>query len=563
MGRLISAIRSFLPALALYAVCLALTQPPYFGDTLFYAEDVLQFRSGHWSMRFNPLWEFGHVLWRPIGALLAPLALAWVPDSIAWTPTLKITVGLIILSQIFGALTVVLFYDLIREFVSSLWIRMILIGAFIWMNPFLAYSQAGVPYVAALFFLTLAVWLQFKYVPSTKLAVGISVALGMAVLLWFPFVLVVPAAALLGTFFYEGIFPQRKESWLHPVTVGVLTCLLVAAGIGAGGWLAGARSSADFLAWYEDAKHGWSQNRQWLRAVSGITRLFFELGNDGLYIKRFVLKDPYSPPLSLLDLFRFSLWKIAAGYVFLGGIVVLAAFSRRARPALIGLTLAAGPLLFFSLFLFEPGSPERFMPILPFLFLALAAGWDAAGRVAPILKASTLVVLCLIPIANAPLFMGGLSSELRTAADRLADYRQHAQSQDLLITVTFNDPLTRLIDRRPLHPANRPSQIPTYGVIEVAANTAPRWRERFADETFRQWKQNKQVWISKSLLRDRPEPYVNWVEGDSPSAHWRDFYEFMTRLSYDRETARSDGFVRLAPSPANRLLLQELLSAKN
>lgn len=562
MGKLIRSIRPFLPGLALYVLFLALTQPPYFGDTVFYAEDVLQFRSGHWSSRFNPLWEFGHLLWRPIGFLLAPLALAGVPDSIAWTPTLKMIVGLIVTSQLFGALTVVLFDDLIRGFIGSLWIRMVLIGAFIWMNPFLAYSQAGVPYVSALFFLTLAVWLQIKYSLSAKLAAWTSVALSVSVLLWFPFVLVVPAAAFIGTFFSEGIVPRKKTAWLHPLIVGALTGFLVTVGISAGGWLAGARSPADFFAWYEDAQHGWNQNRQWLRAVSGITRLFFELGNDGLYLKRFTLKDPYSPPLSVLDLIRFSLWKIAAGYILLGATAALAVCSRRARPAAMALALAGGPLLFFSIFLFEPGSPERFMPILPFLFVALAAGWNMPGRLAPALKASTLLALCLIPIANSPTFLRGLSSDLETAVDRLVDYRQHAQPQDLLITVTFNDPLTRLIDRRPLHPANRPSQVPTYAVIEVAANTAPHWRERFAGETLRQWKENKQVWISKSLLKNRPEPYVYWVEGDSPSAHWQDFYEFMSRLSYDRETARPDGFVRLAPSPGNRLLLQELSAAK-
>ena len=564
MGKLISSTRPFLLGFALYVACVALTQPPYIGDTLTHAADVLQFRSGSWPSRFNPLWEFGHLLWRPMGALLAPLTLAWIPDSIAWTPMLKISLGLMAISKILGALTIILFDGLIQYFGISTWVRVVLLVAFIWMNPFLGYSQAGVPYVPALFFLTLAVWLQIKYQPSTRIIAGTSIALATAVLLWFPFVLVVPAAAALGVLFHAGGIPRKKEAWLHPLFIGTITGALVVFALIAGSWLAGARSPSDFWAWYEDAKHGWTQNRQWLRAVSGITRLFFELGNDGFYLKRFVLKDPYSAPLSVVDLFRVSLWKIAVGYLLLGGIVALTVYSKRARPAAIALAVAGVPLLFFSIVVFEPSSPERFMPLLPFILLALAASWNTAGRLSPLLKASTLAALCLIPIANSGRFARVFSSsDVEAAVARLVDYRQHAQPRDLLTTITFNDPLARLIERQPLHPINRPAPVPTYGVIEVAVNTAPRWRERFAEETLRQWKQNNQVWISKSLLKDRPEPYVYWVEGDSPAAQWRDFYEFMTRLSYDRETARPDGFVRLAPSPTNRLFLEGLASGKN
>jgi len=52
-------------------------------------------------------------------------------------------------------------------------------------------------------------------------------------------------------------------------------------------------------------------------------------------------------------------------------------FSVILRVIVLMLAALAGlPLLVFAVFLFEPSSPERFLPGLPFLLFAMAAGWN-------------------------------------------------------------------------------------------------------------------------------------------------------------------------------------------
>ena len=52
-------------------------------------------------------------------------------------------------------------------------------------------------------------------------------------------------------------------------------------------------------------------------------RAFFNLGNDGMILKRFVFKDPYAP-VSVLDLVRLSLWKLCLVYAALLALVLAA-----------------------------------------------------------------------------------------------------------------------------------------------------------------------------------------------------------------------------------------------
>src|SRR5262249_12416491 len=98
-------VRPWLLASAfLYVVSIALTRSPFLGDTIFYAEDIMN------GLR---LWEFAHALWRPLGYALRPVFLALVPDAVAWTPLLKITAGLYSINMLAGLAAVLLMTDLL------------------------------------------------------------------------------------------------------------------------------------------------------------------------------------------------------------------------------------------------------------------------------------------------------------------------------------------------------------------------------------------------------------------------------------------------------------------
>ena len=105
----------------------------------------------------------------------------------------------------------------------------------------------------------------------------------------------------------------------------------------------------------------------------------------------------------------------------------------RDRPLLALLTLATVPLFLFAVFVFEPSSPERFLPALPFLILALAAGWNAPGGF-PVAVARGVVCLfaLLLPVLNWPTFSGSFSFTTQQARAQLYDFRSHAQRDDVL-----------------------------------------------------------------------------------------------------------------------------------
>lgn len=539
---------SLLPALLIYGASLAITSPVYFGDSLYYANDVLRSLGSQGAIQ--GLWEFGHLLWRPLGALIAPLALAWTPDSWAWTPLLKITFGLVLVSEICGAILILLLYDLIRTFVAQPWLRLLLIVAFVWSNPVLGYSQTASSYIPSLMFLAAAIWIQAKLESNPRNICLSAVVLSAAVLSWFPTILALPSIASLRTFLRADGFPRRRSEWIAPLQIAGLSVSIVAVVLVTGGWLAGERSGSDYISWIGGSRHDLSQNRQWLRAIGGVAHLLFEPSTSGVHLKRFLLRDPYNP-VNILELIPVTLSRIGAAYVLYASVVGLGMLSKRARPLLMALLLAAVPMLFFALVLFEPSASERFLPVLPLLFLTLSAGWYAPGRLAAMLRAAAILALISIPITNFSSFATSASTDFRDAEARLVEFRRQANPQDLLVTVTFDDPLVRLIEQHPFHSANRPAPVPTYQVVAIASSDALQWKENLASRVRAEWRQNHEVWISKSLLAERPAAYVNWVEADSPAARWRAYSAFFQSLSYDRETGRPDGFARIARVSGN------------
>lgn len=84
------------------------------------------------------------------------------------------------------------------------------------------------------------------------------------------------------------------------------------------------------------------------------------------------MDDPYNP-VPLGDLLRFSLWKLALFYAALAALVVQLARSPMGRRALALLAVCGAPVLGFAVF-WQGGDIERYLPLYPMLFLALAIG---------------------------------------------------------------------------------------------------------------------------------------------------------------------------------------------
>ncbi len=111
--------------------------------------------------------------------------------------------------------------------------------------------------------------------------------------------------------------------------------------------------------------------------ITGIPRGFFWLGDDGVLWKRLLFErraGAHGMAFALLILHL--LWKLLAVYAFL--LLVLVGLAKSDAPRAAGkkllsvLLIAAGPILFFAIVLFEAGPPERYLPVFPMLFLGAA-----------------------------------------------------------------------------------------------------------------------------------------------------------------------------------------------
>jgi len=534
----------------IYTVVTVVTEPATLSDTLVYVNDAQGALQGReWKGRFNPLWEFGHLLWRPLAYWIAPACLAVIPDSLAHNDSLKITLGLIWINWMAGLLTTLTTVHLASRWVrSSNWL--LLLGlSYAASSAFLLYTQTGSSYVVSLFLLTAAVWILFHW-PDGRIPpeVPAGLLLGLSVAFWFPFALVAPATLL-----FRSI--ERRKLLLVPVMVGGMSfTVLLGSTYLFGAVKAGAHDMASFLAWYEAAKHTWDQNRQWLRAISGVVRLLYELGQDGVLLKRFSFRDPYSP-VNWVDLLPTAL-RMASFYSLCLFSLSLAWWQKQFRHMVLVFGLAAIPMLYFAIVLFEPSSAERFLPLLPFLFLSIVAASQHPSKLGRTVLA---LLLISIPISNLPPAFS--FKREHPAEPQLRDFRRFAQGGDVMVTATHRDPLVNLVEQHPFLSVNRAGAPASYQLIEVASSRAALWREDFARKVLASWP-NQHVWIQLGMLDARPPAALGWVEGDNPSIHWKDILDFFAELDLDLRTAERNGFARLARSAANSQVLEALAKRK-
>lgn len=68
-----SSARAFYGGIGIILFCalaLSLTEPRFYADTANYALHIVQHSQRHPRPGQDPLWDFGHVLWKPLGYML-------------------------------------------------------------------------------------------------------------------------------------------------------------------------------------------------------------------------------------------------------------------------------------------------------------------------------------------------------------------------------------------------------------------------------------------------------------------------------------------------------------
>ena len=498
----------------------------------------------------SSLWEAGHVLWRPAGYALSPVFLRLIPDRLAWTPALKIGYGLTLLSLLCGLAGSLLVYDLSRRLMRNPLAALVPVALFVWGDGVLAYSQSSSSYIAGLFLLLAGIWWEAR-APGFRGAAAVpAVLFGMAGLFWLPYVIAIPAACAAPKILPMPETADRNISWSRVL----LSCCGAAAVVGAGlllaAVLAGIHSPKEFVAWALASGHGMRQNRQAIRAVTGCSRLFLDLGADTIYLKRFLFHDPYHH-VGRLELIRRILWRPAVFYIFMAAVFWATWHSPRGRRSLALLSLCGVPALAAAILVFEPSSPERFFPVLPFLLLAVAAGWEGQWRGALWARCAVCLFAVLLPAMNGPTFIGRFSQWHQVVAEQVTEFRSIAAPGDALLGVLLSEPIIDLATQHPFDSLNRPREIPSTWAVDLMNVHAAQWPTRVARFVLDNWREGRATWLEKAALADAPSDRLLWAEGDNPNVRWRDVPAFFRTLEFDRESSGADGFVRIAQSAGN------------
>jgi hypothetical protein len=256
------------------------TRGYYLGDTPGYVREITTYFHKSPVGPGNMLWEFGHLLWRPLGWIMVGVAAPVVTPLTGWEPAMICSLALVGLNMIFGFLTVLLWHSMALEIVASRLIAFLIAAGFACANSFLTYLHSGMSYLPGLFFVTLSLWLVRRSggrsVKPSQVAAS-AIALALAALLWFPYVLSAPGILLAvvrpNAMAPLAAYPKSGAIRLAMrFVVILLLCLFI--GYGAGAWARNIRSVAETRSWVTSAEHSWAQTQRVMRLATGIPRSF-------------------------------------------------------------------------------------------------------------------------------------------------------------------------------------------------------------------------------------------------------------------------------------------------
>lgn len=550
--------------LAVYALVTWLTNAFYMGDTYFYSSVVARVIGGESyhiadDMGLYSLWDFGHLLWRPLGVLvfpfLKPLARAAVGEDL--NPA--VTYMFVALNWLAGFLSVALLSGVLRRVCDKAWAVHVACVAFIFAQAFLNYTQTGCSYVPSLSLLLLGIYLLVRDGEEVRrpllTALLAALALTCAVGLWVPFVWVVPAAVATPLLLFGWKNPLRwRLSIYASLAFGLFTAVLfigVAVSIGV-------YSVGEFKAWIMAASHQIGGNRGIPQVAFGFARSFINMGNDNVDFKRYLLGDPYSP-VSLTDLFRLSLWKLALFYLFIAAIFFNLLRSAFGRRVLAWLALSGIPVFVFA-FIWQGTVMERYVPWFPFLFPALAVAL-ADRRAFRFGKAIALVFIAAMVIINfGAMRRGVLDARERATTERVRELQPLVNAQDLVLV--GKDELENFVRDFPFNPVNHHNDLRVYSFLQLNMPQIETWRADVARRTLKVWREGGDVFVARRVWAERPRREWDWVEGADPRVRWADVSAFFAQLEIERTVGSDDGFALLARTPKNEQFLTQVSGAQ-
>jgi hypothetical protein len=551
-----------LPVLILiYLSIWAATRAHFMADTNVYMEAILRHQHGGGVIDYrlltsNPFWDFGHLLWRPFGWLCFVITRPLTQPFAEQSERGQVILMLIGINFVAALACVSLFYLLAKRIIGHSWPAVFATLGLFSADAFLNYAHSGNAYVVGLACLVAGIYFSFgQNSPAASLgaALGAALMLALAVLFWFPYIFVLPAA-IAAPLFLHGPDRQRLlvagQTLATCAVIGVAVYALAIATLGI--W-----HLADLRDWILASGHGQIQAggfRAAARLAFSVPRSFLNMDRDGMWLKRYLLHDPYAP-VTIRALFRLSLWKLLLFYVSAAVTCIELLRSKRGRMLFLLLVSTAVPIFAFAVFVFEAGSIERYLPLYPFVFLV--CGY-VLGAEHTKFAAKLLLILALTTMGAININSGRKGAlELRKAEvmARIHDLIPQLDQNSLVLAVNEQDNLAEFRLNVPLDAVNLHGNWRTYDMLEINTTRLLTWRKDFAIRALATWHRGGAVWLPERVFRRQPRPEWNWVEGDDKRVKWTDLPSFFSQLDTGPIVGGEDGFVLLKETSNNKDIL--------
>ncbi|HJZ69838.1 MAG TPA: hypothetical protein VKF81_17060 [Blastocatellia bacterium] len=529
-----------------YVLATLVTAPFFMGDTIGYADYIVR----------RDFSDFGHFGWYLLGWLASELMMPLTRLFVGQAPTLNVTLTLIIINWLAGLMSVLLMRSLTSHITRREWAANLATLALIVSLAFLDLTQSGSSYIPGMSLLLLAIHIQVTRNDdprSVKRSILAGLSLAGALAVWFTYIFAIPAA-IAAPMILHGFNKQRIRFALQTgATITVVTMLL----FGIGSYTQGVRTVTGLREWVSRAAHGAHGISGFARAAFGAGHSFIDTGNDGPMVKAYLTKDQYNP-VSLTDLVRASLWKLALFYLFLSAVFFNLLRSAQGRRIFVLFAATAVPVVGFAIF-WQGGAIERYLLLYPVLFVALAYSL-ASDRSIRVLKYVCLTFVATMAVSNLMVLAKPVQARREQAViRRLKELQPLLKRQSLVVTLNQTDEVWALQWTFPFNPINASESLNTYHLIEPLTDQVLSWREDFASEVLSVWEDGGDAWISTRMLSERPLRDWNWIERADPNVSWKDINAFFSRIQTGNVVGGEDGFWLLLPSEQNRSLLKRIV----
>jgi hypothetical protein len=528
------------------------TIPIFMADSFPYTGSLMAFDPSMAGDPHNLIWDFGHLIWRWSALALFNLARPiwmWFAEG---EDRLAHFLPLLVMSWTAGCVALYLLLRLVQRFTASWLVILGSAAAYLTVFSILNNLQSGTPYLPGLMCVTAATLHLERAKDRWRDAVFAGFLLALASLYWVPYIFVMPAVLLTPVLLSE----SSSNPWRLILRSAVCAALIAIAVFAVPVVYLRMFSLHQIAGWMMESSHRWVQNRRLLRFFFGFPRSFLYMGNDGILFKRYLFHDPYAP-VSLGQLFRASMVKVGVAFSYFG-LLTLALARTPGRRAFLWMACAVGPLVAFAILLFEPGSPERFLPLVPFLIVAAVI---AGNRLGWMRRVNGAFVLLLAAINIPAHWRPSVNAEVDKAEARVHELRRRLKPASREMMLNFQDEVYADRQGYPFHPYNRNSVLHTVSAVELVNERTPFWRQHFARLTRETWTNHGDVWLSARLLAGRPDPSWYWTESDDPRVAWADIPRFFRSFELGEAVGGGDGFVLLPKTAGNERQIESLLSA--